>query len=32
VQSEAKQVVGFIGVVDAFLQFVLDVAVEESGE
>ena len=31
-QSETQQVVGLVGVVDAFLEFVQDVAVEESGE
>jgi hypothetical protein len=29
VQAQAEQVVGFVGVVDPLLQFVLDVAVQE---
>jgi hypothetical protein len=32
VQSQAQEILGFLGVVDAFLQFVLDVAVEEAGK
>ena len=31
-QPEAEQIVGFVGVVDLLLQFVLDVALEEPGE
>ena len=32
VESEAEQVVGLVGVLDLFLEFVQDVAVEEPGE
>ena len=32
VQSQAEYVFGCVEVVDAFLQFILDVAVEEAGE